>query len=367
VTAGSDEVRAGLPGDPPVAAGSPVRRRQLLTLAALAALPAACSRSDEPRAGPSVTSSGPAAVTSPGPAPSRATTAKPPSAAPRKALGGGPVKAVAGKVLLGSYLGLSGKSLSESVALRRRQIGRDQRILHIFNAWTDTMRSSYPQTPKGGTVMVSWRGTRYRDINNGSEDARIAQAAKALARYGKPILLRWGWEMNGDWYQWSGPKNDNDTAGYRNAWQRMHRIFGEQGADNVAWVWSPNWNSSPDVAWNDYPRYYPGDGYVDWVGVSGYNLSRQSPQQLFGGIYADYGTRKPLMISEVGAVDRGGSTKADWITLFADWVTAHPAIAAVVWFDTDTHPNVAEKWRIDSTPDALAAYRAMALSPHFGG
>jgi hypothetical protein len=361
MTAGSDEFHAALPGSAPRAPGGrPVRRRQLLTLAALAAVPAACSRSDEPGDRPPGTSSGAASST--------ATTATPSaSATARKVIGGGPVKAVPGKVLLGAYLGLSGKSLSESVALRRRQLGRDQRILHTFYGWTDTIRSSYPLTPEGGTVMVSWRGTHYRDINNGSEDARIVRAAKALARYGKPMLLRWGWEMNGDWYQWGGSKNGNDTAGYRQAWQRLHRIFGEQGADNVAWVWSPNWNSSPDVAWNANAKYYPGDRYVDWVGVSGYNLGRQSPQQLFSGIYAEYGDRKPLMIAEVGAVDRGGSTKADWITLFADWVTAHPAIAAVVWFDTDTHPNVAEKWRIDSTPDALAAYRAMALSPHFGG
>jgi hypothetical protein len=266
-----------------------------------------------------------------------------------------------------AYLGLTGLSLAGAVALRRKQLGRDQRILHVFHAWQDTIPSTYPQAPKGSTVMVSWRGPTYGEINGGSSDARIARAAKAFARYGKPVLLRWGWEMNGDWYTWGGPRNDNDTAGFRTAWRRLHRIFGEQGADNVSWVWSPNWNSSPDKEWNSYDRYYPGDEYVDWVGVSGYNLDRQTPQQLFGGIYADYSARKPFMISEVGAVDRGGSTKADWITQFADWVTAHPAVASVVWFDTDTHPSVPEKWRIDSTTDALAAYRAMARDPHFGG
>jgi hypothetical protein len=270
-------------------------------------------------------------------------------------------------VLLGAYLGLSGLSLGESVALRRKQLGRDPRILHVFLAWTDTMPSAFGRAPKGCTVMVSWRGPHYDDINDGSDDARIARAARALKKYGKPVLMRWGWEMNGDWYLWGGARNDNDTAGFRRAWRRLRRIFHEQGADNVAWVWSPNWNSSPDKPWNVMARYYPGDEYVDWVGVSGYNLDRQTPRQLFDGVYAEYGMRKPLMISEVGAVDRGGSTKADWIERFAEWVTQHPAVAAVVWFDTDTHPDVSEKWRIDSNPEALAAFKSMALDPYFRG
>jgi hypothetical protein len=372
VTAGSDGAHPGPPGADSAlrkatgwapgsavgsAAGRAWRRREVLGLAALAALPAACTRVERP--GPGDTAGTPTGTPS-GPPSTR-------PAAPTRPPGGGAVRPVPGKVILGAYLGLTGRSVAQSVALRRKQLGRDPRILHLFYAWRDNLPTEYPEAPPGCTVMVSWRGPSYDTINDGSADARIGRAARAFKRYGEPILLRWGWEMNGDWYLWGGARNDNDTAGFRSAWRRMHRIFREHGADNVSWVWSPNWNSSPDKAWNAYPRYYPGDEYVDWVGVSGYNLDRQSPDQLFGGIYADYGHRKPLMISEVGAVDRGGSTKADWIEQFAQWVTRHPAVAAVVWFDTDTHPDVMEKWRIDSDPAALAAYRAMARNPYFRG
>src|SRR4029453_533898 len=76
---------------------------------------------------------------------------------------------------------------------------------------------------------------------------------------------------------------------------------------------------------------------------------------------------KPVMISEVGAVDRGGTTKADWITAFGQWVKQHPAIGGVTWFDTDTHPGDDENWRLDTDPEALAAYRAMARDPRFAG
>ncbi|MDX1531405.1 MAG: glycosyl hydrolase, partial [Rhodothermales bacterium] len=43
-------------------------------------------------------------------------------------------------------------------------------------------------------------------------------------------------------------------------------------AANVAWVWSPNVVSVPDTPDNDMHRYYPGDAYVDWVGLDGYNF-----------------------------------------------------------------------------------------------
>ena len=331
-------------------------RRGLLGLAALAALPvSACAKPGDlatlPATDPEM------------PVPPQAT----PSATPVVTKGGGPVPFRPGNVMLGAYLDLSDLSLAESLALRRRQLGRELRIVHAFYAWTDTLPRSLPELPESATLMVSWRGTFYDEINDGYWDRSIATAAKRLARHNRPTLLRWGWEMNGDWYKWSGDSNGRRSAEYVKAWRRLHRIFGEQGADNVSWVWSPNWNSSPDASWNEYADYYPGDRYVDWVGVSGYNFHKETPQTLFDGICDAYGADKPIMITEVGAIDRGGRTKADWITRFAAWVEEHPAVGGVVWFDSDTHKGVSEKFRIDSDEEALAAYRAMARHPLFNG
>ena len=105
---------------------------------------------------------------------------------------------------------------------------------------------------------------------------------------------------------------------------------------------------------------------VDWIGVSGY-AENQTPGQMFDNFYDEYASRKPIMISEVAVVDHGGRTKADWIASFAAWVKTKPAVGAVVWFDTDTHPGSTEKWRIDSDKQALAAYKAMADDPVFAG
>jgi hypothetical protein len=339
-------------------------RRGLLGVAAAVAIPAGVFGVRKLRGEASVTGT-PAPVP---PSSSSAPGSAAPSVPPRPVntlRGGGPVPYVPGKVLLGSYLDLTGMSEAQALTLRREQLGREQRIVHMFYAWQDNLPESVGWMPRNAYPMISWRGTGLAPIDGGSFDGLIARNARRLRRFGRPLMLRWGWEMNGDWYAWSAAKNGEDASGYVRSWRRIHDIFRAEKATNVSFVWSPNWNDSPDVAWNRMARYYPGDDYVDWVGVSGYNLHREKPATLFSGIVKAYGTKKPIMITEVGAVDRGGSTKADWITLFSAWCEQNPAVGAVTWFDTDTHPGYHEKWRVDTNADSLAAYRAMARDPHF--
>ncbi len=272
---------------------------------------------------------------------------------------------VPGKVIVGAYLDLSGMNLGQSLALRYRQFGRYPRIVHLFYEWTDGLPDALPHLPSGSTVLLSWRGTSYASITNGSQDRLIVQAARAMVRYGRPVFLRWGWEMNGDWYPWDGARNDSRTAGYIAAWRHIHDIFTAQHAVNVAWVWAPNYYSQPTDAWNDLRNYYPGDAYVDWVGVSGYSLGRQTPDELFQAVYGAYAGGKPIMIAETGIAEVGGQVKPEWIRALTAWIMAHPAVAALVWFDTDDPqlPN----WRIDTSDAALAAYKQLLDNPYFQG
>jgi hypothetical protein len=279
---------------------------------------------------------------------------------------GAPV-ATPDKAILGAYIDLLGKTTAQSLALRRQQTGRDPRILQFFYQWSDKLPSSYPTLPQGAIPMLTWRGIDYADILNGSQDTLIGQQADRLAKYGKPVFLRWAWEMNGSWYAWGGTENGNNPANFVLAWQHLHQIFVAHKATNVGWVWAPNWESNPREAWNDFKNYYPGDDYVDWVGISGYGDSGLTPEVLYGAIYNTYASHKPIMLAEVGAIDRGGSTKADWINAMRDWVKSHPSLAAVVWYDTDHSPGTKENFRADSSPGTLDAYRQLSNDPYFGG
>jgi hypothetical protein len=344
-----------------------VTRRAFLGLAA--ALPlavAGCSQSRQvaPSAVGTPAPSAPGVKVAPAPA---ASVPKPATSSAAAPAWGGPVPFTAGKAMLGSYLALDGMSYRKAVALRHEQLGRDARIAHVFYEWADTLPSSVPGAPDGAIPMVSWRGAGYAEITSGRSDDLIAAAARRLRAFDQPVLLRWGWEMNGNWFDWGGANNGDDPSGYIKAWRRMHRIFQEEKATDVAWVWSPNWNSWPRTDWNNYADYYPGDRYVDWVGVSGYNLENERPGTLYDPIYREFGKRKPIMLSEIGAVDHGGSTKADWIAEFSRYMRTRPNIGAVVWFDTDTHPGYSERWRIDTDKASLAAFRTMGRTARFQG
>ena len=265
------------------------------------------------------------------------------------------------RVMLGSYLALSGMSLREALALRRRQLGREQRIVHRFVGWTERMPTSVPGIGRS-TLMLSWHAPRMAAVTGGGSDALIAAAARRLATYAKPVLLRWAWEMNGDWFEWGG-----DPGNFVKAYRRIHRIFRDKGADNVAFVWSPNWNSSPNTSANRMSRYYPGDDYVDWVGVSGYDFYSESPATLFRPVVSAYGRSKPIIVTETAAIDHGRGSKAAWIKKLSAYVRSTPSIGAVVWFDTDVQDDAKHNFRFDTSSDALAAYRAMARSARFSG
>jgi hypothetical protein len=280
---------------------------------------------------------------------------------------GGPVRFEPGKAMLGSYLALQGRTLTQSLALRQKQLGRGQRIVHKYYPWSGYYPSAEPDVPDSSVLMMSWHGTTYARINDGSSDRTIAAMATALAAMRRPILLRWGWEMNGNWFAWDGTHNGKKPSGYIKAWQRMHRIFRAHGATNVAWVWGPNWNSGPDVGWNHFQHYYPGDAYVDWVGVSGYNFAGETPHTLFTPIVQAYGRHKPIMLAETAAVSHGRHTKAAWISKLSSYVAGTPSVGAVVWFDTDIQKGVKHNFRPDTDAETLAAYRAMAGTRRFAG
>ena len=144
------------------------------------------------------------------------------------------------------------------------------------------------------------------NILSGEWDEYIKGWAADAASFGKPLLIRWGHEFNGNWYPWSVAQNGENPQQYINAYRRVHDAFVAAGADNVMWIWCANGNSVPNEAWNVASKAYPGDDYVDWIGIDGYNFSgTDSFKTLFSKSYQTFvtGFSKPIMIA--GVRDRG--------------------------------------------------------------
>ncbi len=276
--------------------------------------------------------------------------------------------------MLGLYTELPNLTAAQSITLREKQLGRPVAIHHTFYNWTDSFPGSSQLDDKahGRIPLITWWGTYYADINSGSQDALIRRRAQDIRNYASPVLLAWAPEMNLNFTPWSGPQNGNDPGGYIRAWRRIHDLFAQEGVHNVSWVWAPNAESAPGLfdvtSPNNWRHYYPGDAYVDWVGIDGYNWGNvganrwRSLASFIGPIYRDYAARKPIMIAETASNDIGGSKPA-WIDGARAWIKTHPAIRAFVWFDQRSSSQ--RDWRIDSSPGSLVSFKELASDPAF--
>lgn len=215
----------------------------------------------------------------------------------------------------------------------------------------------------------------------GRFDAALRRYARDVEAAGIPIVVDFGVEMNGDWFPWSGACNGGGmTTGYgdpaaadgperfRDTYRRIIDIFRAEGADDVTWMFHVDAYNAPErTSWNTMRAYYPGDAYIDWIGVSAY--AAQSPGELrswnpslravLDDAYpelAKVSTTKPIALAEWGQIEHAG--KPGWIRdgLRAVAAGSWPRIKAIsYWHQSWDGSNM----RIDSSPAALAAYRGL--------
>ncbi len=204
-------------------------------------------------------------------------------------------------------------------------------------------------------------------ITNGVSDAYLRTWAKGAKAFGKEIWFRPLHEMNGNWYPWGGSYGSNTPAQVVAAYKHIHDIFVAEGATNVKFVWSPNGESVPNTSANAIEKYWPGDAYVDYVGVDSYNAGTsaswsrwQTIDECFGPAYNSVVklTAKPIFLAESSCSEKGGD-KAAWIAdTFAKFGTKYTQVVGVVWFNE----KLTEDWRVSTTDAALQAFRKVVAN-----
>lgn len=213
---------------------------------------------------------------------------------------------------------------------------------------------------------------KFENILNGEWDKIIQSWANGAAEFGKPIIIRWGHEFNGNWYPWSVAKNGEDPEKYIRTYRYIHRIFDKAGAQNVLWAWSPNVVPVPQAPWNDWLKAYPGDDYVDWIAVDGYNFGTKVITKRwdeFYGIYVDFYKRalkeinKPIMLGEFASGSDGGD-KAQWLRdMDRNFKEDFPAIKSFSWFNINKETD----WRLEETPKTIKAAKEIFSDPYYLG
>lgn len=222
------------------------------------------------------------------------------------------------------------------------------------------LRSSEEQDAAEPTYML-------QRILAGEFDADLRAWARSARGFGSALLVEYGTEVNGRWFSWNGvwngggatqgygdPRSPDGPERFRDAYRRIVRLMREEGAHNVLWVFHVNNIDVPDEPWNRFEQYYPGDDYVDWVGVSAYGAqaptdteTRQLREMMDGAHrrLAALSASKPIVLLEFGA------TKSHPTVDQARWAEqALRDLTSVRWSRLIGFAWWNEAWRNDNDP-----------------
>lgn len=287
--------------------------------------------------------------------------------------GGEAARPLAVRVTLGAYVHLDGQPYRDPVATEdlrslEQRIGKLD-LVHYFFRWGQDFHDAITPNLDDHDLMLSLKpdGDLVWKIKDGAQDAYIDRFAAAARAYQRPVYLRFGHEMNGQWMSYSaGHGGGPSAADFCAAWRHLVERFRGQGASNVKFVWSPNESDIPDRPGNHMEDYWPGTDYVDIVGFDGYNWTNAAPyrgdnedrsfEQVVQGPYQRISritTDKEIWLCEFGTVEPG---KAAWIRdMFAS--TQFPRLTGLIYFSENDQRDVQRDWRLDSSPEAAQAWR----------
>jgi hypothetical protein len=260
-------------------------------------------------------------------------------------------------------------------------------LIHFFNPFStgNNSKELFPSVPqlnklisKGYTPMITMENHYVKvspnhlqpnlySIVEGHFDFFFTEWAKRIRQVDGIVLLRLLHEFNGDWYHWSLPKNNHDPQLYISAFRHIHQILKKEQAENVRFIWCPNSMSIPQAEWNYIMDAYPGDDYVDFVGLDIYNGAGEKNISLWRSFRKEASENyylltsllpnKPLLICEVASRERKPSEKgkiqdkAEWIEQMSEALQSDMSkIRLVTWF------NEYNTFKINSSENSKNAF-----------
>lgn len=323
-------------------------------------------------------------------------------------------------VLFGVNLDWKSETLSEhrnnmdhrpAVAVQFSDIPYDR------STWEHTKSAVRQVKANGGVLVLTLEPHAGLDAISPEVIRTLAYDLLDLNNDGVPVIVRFAHEMNGSWYAW-GQQPEHYKRVFRAVATAVHQI-----APGSAMMWAPNYGggypfsggkfvAKPGTAdfaeldtdhdgvltMNDdsYAPYYPGDAYVDWVGISLYHWGNQRPwgnneitephkfvDMLTGNyngtagddlgvpdFYQVYGVehRHPVAIVETAAIftpSRQGQSELDvkqawWRQVFSEETHRRfPQLKMINWFEWKKYEieiNDWVDWRAAGSPAIRQAF-----------
>lgn len=286
------------------------------------------------------------------------------------------VSATNHKPISGKYLGIfhpyqeTGLSDIQEINFVENQQDVNFNIVSLYLAWNRQSIESFPYDlmadifEKNAIPMITWEpwtaelatpesdpelreGKKsFKHIANGSYDEYIKNFIQILKSYDQPIFLRYAHEFDNPQYPWSAI-GGNTPEEFIAAWKHVHKLIEAEGAHKIVMVWNP-WKA------HNMAGYYPGDDYVDWIGITLLNydaLNSDGQYHSFKDLYKPFSdelfwfTRKPVMLAEFGSL-KIENRQEEWLLDAMNSINSEfNEIAAIVMFNSAYDKNIpANDW-----------------------
>ncbi|MEJ1517654.1 glycosyl hydrolase [Bacillus cereus] len=204
-------------------------------------------------------------------------------------------------------------------------------------------------------------------VINGAFDTQITSWAEGIKNTKSPVLVRVGNEMNGNWTSWSHKNSYNDPDLYKLAYRHVINVYKQHDVTNAYFVWNPNDYSKPDYSWNAAAMYYPGDNYVNWLGMTAYNFGKTGKDfkyfdDLYGDLYKTYMrsfANKPMLIGEFASSEAAGNKPYFVGDMFEKIKEKYPNLKLVIWFNGEPENGLP----INSSVESEAAFKEVVKHP----
>ncbi|NJB85082.1 cellulose synthase/poly-beta-1,6-N-acetylglucosamine synthase-like glycosyltransferase [Lewinella marina] len=238
--------------------------------------------------------------------------------------------------IISSYIPWSGSADPAGELAQLRAIaGRGSVPMITWEPWV----SHFPDLASMPGAEAEKRALHY--ISEGHFDDYVTEFATLLRSLDKPVYLRFAHEFDNPDYPWSAA-GGNTPKDFIAAWRHVYSLFQQAGATNVRWVWNP-WKAEA------IPAYYPGDGYVDFVGLTCLNygpLFGEGASVSFADLYAPFYQAMKKIPTEAVIIAEFGSLgspaeKEEWTVAARNTILdRHPEISAIVAFQSAFDYNV---------------------------
>ncbi len=216
------------------------------------------------------------------------------------------------------------------------------------------------QHKRGGIVTLSWHpwnpvtgenawdktGNAVSSVLNGAQKSRFDGWLTILSWFigslktecGEPVpvIFRPWHEMSGGWFWWG--KDSCTPEEYKQLFIYTYKTLVEKGCDNIVWAYSPN------LGVDDFMKYYPGDEYVDMLGIDVYDFGHNNKT------YTDNLTRELDTLSKYGsehkkpiALTETGSQQLQYDNWFTEVlypiVSRYPLVYVLFWRNAHDNPK----------------------------